>query len=91
MTGGDQEVTYTSECLVVSDGQVYVEVFRLLTNERGSETVNSGALISAKPEIGVHGLAIVREIVDSVRGRSYDPEIEARPSHAPPEIGVASR
>lgn len=44
-----------------------------------------------EPHICAHGLAVVCGIIDLVCGGCDDAEIEARSSHAPPEVGVAGR
>jgi len=42
-------------------------------------------------EVGVHGLAVVGEVVDAVGGGGDDAEVEAGASHPPPEVWVAGR
>lgn len=55
------------------------------------ELPERGVLTGMKPEIGIHGLAVVCEVIDLVCGGCDDAEIEARSSHTPKEVRVAGR
>lgn len=84
------EVTYAAVFDVVARLKDHCQVGGLIRFQRLEITHHGSALIRGEKEIGVHDLAFVGQIIDSVCGRYNDAEVEAGALDAPEKVTVLS-
>ena len=83
-------MTDASECFIVGDGNVDGKGIGEFAGKRACKLIERRVLTRVKPKICIHGLPVVGEVVDLIRGRRDDAKVETRSSQAPPQIRMAA-
>lgn len=81
-------MTYSSEFHAICYRYVNGELSRLPTLVGSCKFIKRCVMRCIEPEIRVHGLTVICEVVDLICGRRDDTEVETCSSHAPPKVGV---